>query len=136
MFLLFHGCKSDILIEVSGSISSINSCRTPTTVRKVHNLNPIAVKEVNVINFHIMDENAKILQCNTVMTMIIRMASASNTIPTIKATMFCFMEPKSSTESMIKSMAKEIAEKNKNFFKVLLTSNVMLDFANVYLVKK
>ena len=83
-----------------------------------------------------MDENAKILQCNTVMTMIIRMASASNTIPTIKATMFCFMEPKSSTESMIKSMAKEIAEKNKNFFKVLLTSNVMLDFANVYLVKK
>ena len=114
MFLLFHGCKSDILIEVSGSISSITSCRTPTTVRKVHNLNPIAVKEVNVINFHIMDENAKILQCNTVMTMIIRMASASNTIPTIKATMFCFMEPKSSTESMIKSMAKEIAEKNRN----------------------
>ena len=50
-----------------------NSCRTPTTVRKVHNLNPIAkpipiaVKIVDVIkNFHIMNENAIIL-----MTMII-----------------------------------------------------------------
>ena len=90
MFLLFHGCKSDICIEVSGSISSITSCRTPTTVRKVHNLNPkpIVVKVINAMPIP-LPKNAIDIGI-ILMTMILRRTSASNTIPTIKAKQLCF----------------------------------------------
>ena len=58
MFLIFHGCKSDIFTEVSDlipMISSIPSRNAPTTISKVHNLNVIrmTVKIAPIVLFQI-----------------------------------------------------------------------------------
>ena len=81
MFLLFHGCKSDIFIEVSGLISSITSCNAPTTISKVHNLNAIKIA-MKIAGMVLSSREKKIP-----MTIKPSMAIAPKTIPTIKATL-------------------------------------------------
>ena len=111
MCLIFHRCKSDIFIEV-GLISSITSCNTPTTMNKVHNLNAIKIA-VKIAGIVLSSREKKIP-----MTIKPSMAIAPKTMPTIKATLWRLMEPKRSTESMIKSMAKMIAAAMKSAQKI------------------
>ena len=105
MFLLFHGCKLDIFIEVLDlipKISNIPSRNAPTTISKVQNFNAIrtAVKIAPTMNFLIE---------KTIQSMIKpRMAIAPKTIPTITTQLFSLIKQRSN-ESLIKSMAKMIA---------------------------
>ena len=89
-----------------------HSCNTPTTISKVHNLSAtkIAVKIAGIV---LSSREKKIP-----MTIKPSMAIAPKTIPTIKATLWRLMEPKRSTESMIKSMAKMIAAAMKSAQKI------------------
>ena len=119
MFLLFHGCKSDIFTEVSDlipMISSIPSRNAPTTISKVHNLNAIrtAVKIAPIMLFQIEKKIPSMIKPS--------MAIAPKTIPTIKATLFRLIEAKRSTESMIKSMTKMIAAVMKSAQKIAANS--------------
>ena len=116
MCLLFHGCKSDIFIEVSGLISSITSCNAPTTISKVHNLNAIrtAVKIPPIMLFQIEKKMPSMIKPSK--------AIAPKTIPTVKAVLFRLMEPKRSTESMVKIMAKMIAAVKKSTQKIAANS--------------
>ena len=106
MFLLFHGCKLDIFIEVLDlipKISNIPSRNAPTTISKVHNLNAIrmAVKIAPTMIFQIEKKIPSMIKP--------RMAIAPKTIPTITKKLFPLIKPKRSNESLIKSTAKMIA---------------------------
>ena len=119
MCLIFHVYKSDIFIELSGSNSSIISCSAPIKVRKVHDLNtkPMIVKVVTAIptDSHLLFDAdfANDIEKKT-MPIKLRIEIAFKTIPIIKITLHSGqMEPKNSTESIIKSMVKHGIAKNQ-----------------------